>query len=390
MEFCFSLSIIPVMFRLRPVASLLLQNMIYIWKMYSTMKKLLLICIVGLLAAFPLFAEEKQVVSLRFSQQANIARVVLESDDNSIKNSIITTTLSNIIIEFPEPVELKKQSGFVFEASATGRIISIKPKNAEDVSFYKLGGPSRIVIDLKVYQKLPDSQQIQTGEKPKQAPVTDLKVSQKLPGSQQIQTGEKPKQGPANVAEKEVASKVIFLDSGHGGYDYGLISKDTKEKDLNLILTKDLSSALLKKGDKVFLTRKVDQSLSVFDRIILANSKKPDTFISLHSSASNAFVIYTAAADESATETSVKLYSLTARQGRYIEKSRALAKALGETLKGEFKGDVFLREMPLPILNSINSTAVLIEYPSLKLNTYDLKMRGRFINAVVKGILSHE
>ena len=37
------------------------------------------------------FAEEKKVVTLRFSQQANIARVVLESDDNSIKNSIITS-----------------------------------------------------------------------------------------------------------------------------------------------------------------------------------------------------------------------------------------------------------------------------------------------------------
>ena len=353
------------------------------------MKKLLLICIAGLLAACPLFAEENKVVSLRFSQQANIARVVLESDDNSIKNSIITTTLSKIIIEFPGPVELKKQSDFVFEASATGRFLTIKLKNAEDVSFYKLVGPSRIVINIVIAQKLPDSQQTQTGEKPKQAPVTDLKGAQKLPNSHQTQTAVKSKE-PATVAEKAVAAKVICLDPGHGGYDYGLISKDSKEKDLNLLLTKDLNSALLKKGEKVFLTRKVDQSLSLSDRINLINSKKPDIFLSMHSSASNTFVVYTAAIDDSATEASVKLYSLTSRQGRYIEKSRALAKALGKSLKDEFKADVFFRELSLPVLISANAAAVLIEYPSSQLTSYDLKMRGRFINAVVKGIQSYE
>ena len=54
----------------------------------------------------------------------------------------------------------------------------------------------------------------------------------------------------------------------------------------------------------------------------------------MHSSFSNAFVIYTAAVDESATEASAKLYSLAAIQSRHIEKSRSLAKAIGKVFKG--------------------------------------------------------
>jgi N-acetylmuramoyl-L-alanine amidase len=391
------------------------------------MKKLLLICLVGLLTAFPLFAGQKKEVALRFSQHDNSVRVVFESDDNSIRNSIIIATLSNIKIEFPEPVELKKPRDFVFETSVTDRILSIKLKNAEDVSYYKLGGPSRIVIDLKVAQKLPAAPQAPMSEKPKQTPKTGAEMPtvspapQKLPSGAQPQTGEKPKQTPKTGAEmptvspapqklpsgvqsqigekpkqapqaavKPAASKVIFLDPGHGGYDYGLIAKDSKEKDLDLLLTKDLSAALAKVGSKVFLTRKVDQSLSIRERTNLVNSKKPDIFISMHSSASNVFAIYTTSVEESGTESAVSQYSLSARQSRHIEKSRALAKAFGSSLKAEFKGDIFERELPLPLLSSMDSAAVLIEYPSLQMNTYDPKMRDRVISAIVKGIQAYE
>jgi len=332
--------------------------------MYSAMKKLLLIYIAGLLAAFPLFAEEKKEVSLRFSQHDGIMRVVLESDDNFIRSSNIIATLSNAKIEFPGLFELKKPKDFIFETYVKDRFLSITLKNAEDVKTYKLSSPARLVLDIRISQKLPNNLQVQAANKPQQESVKHV--------------------------EKTVAARVIFLDSGHGGYDFGMLSKDTKEKDLNLLLTKDLSAALSKKGDKVFLTRKADQSISMLDRIIIGNSKKPDIFISLHSSASNAYRVYTAAFDESATEASVKLYRLSARQSRHIEKSRGLAMAIGQSLKDEFERDVFVQEMPLPILNSMDAGAVLIEYPSLRLNTYDQKMRERFVNAVVKGIGPHD
>ncbi len=349
------------------------------------MKKLLIICIVGLLAAFPLFAAEKKEVSLRFIQNDNIMRIVLGSDDNSIKNASVIATPSSIKIEFPDLIELKKQQDFNFETYLKDRFLSITLKNVEDVRSYKLSSPARLVIDLRISQKSNNQKPLPVA-KPKQEAV---KAAEK-PVNQMPLPAAKPKQEAVKAAEKPVAPKVIFLDAGHGGYDYGLISRDTKEKDLDLIITKDLSSALSKKGYKTFLTRKIDQSLSLLERITLVNSKKPDLFISMHSSFSNAFVVYTAAFDESATEASARSYSLAAIQSRHMEKSRSVAKAIGKALKDEFKGDVFIRELPLPVLSSIDATAILIEYPSIQLNAYDQKMRDRLASAVVKGIQYHE
>lgn len=328
------------------------------------MKKLLALCILSLLAAFPLVAAEKIEVSLRSSQNDNIMRIVLESDDNSIKNAGVIATPSSIKIEFPDTIDLKKQQDFIFETFSKDRFLSITLKNVEDVRSYRLSSPSRLVIDLRISQKNSNN----------------LKAPAEA----------KPNQEAMQAPEKPVASKVIFLDAGHGGYDYGIISRDSKEKDLDLSIAKDLNSALSKKGFKTFLTRKIDQSLSILERVALVNRKKPDLFISMHSSLSNAFVVYTAAFDESATDASATAYSLAAIQSRHMEKSRSLAKTIGKALKIEFKGDVFIRELPLPLLSSIDSAAILIEYPSIQMNAYDQKMRDRLANAVVKGIQSHE
>lgn len=327
------------------------------------MKKIVMIFIVGLLASFPLFAEEKKTVSLRYSLNNDVVRVVLDAEDAFIKNANIVATLSAIKIDFPASFELKKQKDFLFEAAGKDHFLIMTLKNVVDVKTYKLASPARIVFDLRIAQK-------PAAEQPAQ-PVQGK--------SDQRQKTEPP-------AEKPRVPTVFFIDAGHGGYDFGIQHKDVKEKDLNLLLTKDLSSALSKSGEKVFLTRKADQSLSLTDRAILINSRKPDIAISLHSSATNSFVVYTAAVEEQASDSAIRLYSLSARQARHIEKSRDLAKALGQSLKDAFKEEVILRDLPLPILNSIDSAALLIEYPSLKMNTYDQKTRERFINAMVKGI----
>jgi N-acetylmuramoyl-L-alanine amidase len=355
------------------------------------MKKLLLIFIAGLIIAFPLFAEEKKELALRYSQHDNIIRVVLQSDDDFIKNANIIATLSSIKMEFPAIFDLRKLKDFPFDTTIRDRYLLITLKNVEDLKSYKLTSPARIVIELKLVQKavkeLPLPAEKQSVPVEKKVEPTEKKAA---PTEKKAEQKQEQKNGQEQPAAKPAAPKIIFLDAGHGGYDYGIISKDAKEKDIDLLLAKDLNAAIAKKGDKVFLTRKVDQSLSLYDRIIVANSRKPDIFISIHSSASNAFAVYTATTDDPATEASVKMYGLAAKQGRHIEKSRALAKAIGGFLKDTFKGDLFARELPLPVLNSMDATAVLIEYPSLQVNSYDQKMRDLLVNAVVKGLRSYE
>jgi N-acetylmuramoyl-L-alanine amidase len=325
------------------------------------MKKIIILTIMGLLAAVSLPAEDQREVFLRFSQIENTVRIVLESDESTIKNAVVTASASEIKIEFAELFVLNKQQDFPLEHSVTDRLLSIIPQDAEDVVSYKLGGPSRIVMDIKLAQKTPV------------APPENLKV----------QIIELPKKEP---------KKSVFLDAGHGGFDYGLITPETKEKDLNLALAKELDTALLKQGRRTFLTRKADQSFSILDRVLLANSKKPDIFISLHSSLSDAFVIYTGLQAEEITssDVSVKLYNLASRQARHIERSRALAAAMGKSFRRGFKKEVILRELPLPILVSMDSPAILIEYPSLLLNSYDKKTSAMLINAVMEGLGADE
>jgi len=86
----------------------------------------------------------------------------------------------------------------------------------------------------------------------------------------------------------------------------------------------------------------------------------------------------------------VSLYSLAGRQARHIEKSRALAAAMGKVFKREFKKEVILREVPLPVLVSMDAPAILIEYPSILLNSYDQKMSAILVNAVMEGLEAYE
>jgi len=190
--------------------------------------------------------------------------------------------------------------------------------------------------------------------------------------------------------DRAIKFSTIVIDPGHGGYDYGIFSQEIKEKEINLNIAKDLSAILQKKGIKAFLTRKADQSFPLGERINFSNSKAPDLFIAIHATPSDRFVVTTATADETTGDAAIKLYKLSARQNRHLEKSRASAKALAEALKAEFKTETISRELPLPILTSIDTAAVLIEYPLTAQKAFDQKERDRLINAILRGLAGRE
>lgn len=356
--------------------------------MYSIMKKIILILIIGLFTAVSLFAQKNHEVSLRFSKQDNNLRIVLESDEDLMKNSNIVTSLSRIRIEFPYYYELKQQKDFFLETLKKDRFLVINLKDIIDIKSYKLAAPARIVIDLKLEQKIQHETVQQAGQKEQKGAI--LHTAQKTQPGVAQKAGQTVQQEGTQPAEKAHKIRVFVIDAGHGGYDYGIVSQDLKEKDFNLNLAKDMGNALLKKGQKVSLTRKVDQSFSITDRINFAMRNKPDIFVSIHSSSSDKFAVYISSTEDQTSDAAVKLYSTSTRQNKNIEKSRDLSKRIGDSIKGEFDTDVILREMPLPVLNSIDAPAVLIEYPSLKSRTYDQKMRDKILNSILKGIAAYE
>jgi len=196
-----------------------------------------------------------------------------------------------------------------------------------------------------------------------------------------IQSGEKQ--------SVQIPFKTFVIDAGHGGYDYGIASHDMKEKDINLSLAQNLDTILSKKAKKVFLARKGDQYMSLLERVKFANQKNPDAFLSFHSSMSDNFVLYLPKFKTGGLNEMVDQYSLSSNQKKFIGKSKALSESIGKALKDEFKKNIIYRELPLPILISIGTPSVVIEYPSPTFITYDQPMKMRLLNAITSGLATY-
>ena len=80
--------------------------------------------------------------------------------------------------------------------------------------------------------------------------------------------------------------KRIIVDAGHGGEDTGAIGLKSKEKDLNLALSRKVKTALEAKGFEVIMTRDEDKFLTLDERSKFAAENKADLFICIHHNAS--------------------------------------------------------------------------------------------------------
>jgi N-acetylmuramoyl-L-alanine amidase len=74
----------------------------------------------------------------------------------------------------------------------------------------------------------------------------------------------------------------VVIDPGHGGADPGAMASGVSEKDITLDVARRLRDLLVAQKLAVSLTREADTTLSLRDRIVLANAKKADLFVSIH------------------------------------------------------------------------------------------------------------
>jgi N-acetylmuramoyl-L-alanine amidase len=308
-------------------------------------KVFLLFLSISLLIIVPLSAQPRKEVSLKFSKQEGLMRIVFEAEGTLINNAKVITSPSQIKIEFSEPFTMTGHKDLPLEVVLKGKFLVVNLKEKSEIKFFRLSSPSRLVFDIQKTEA-------------QSAPILS-----------------------------NIFSNIFVIDAGHGGYDFGITSGDASEKDISLSLAKDLARILSKKGKKVFLTRKVDQYISLADRINLVNQKRPDVFISLHSSLSENFVLYSPKFEEQESNEIVDFYRLPSRQKKYIGKSKILSDSIEKAIKDEFKIDVIHREMPLPLLNSVGAPCILIELPSLRFLVYDQQVKARLENSVVNGVI---
>jgi len=81
-------------------------------------------------------------------------------------------------------------------------------------------------------------------------------------------------------------NKIIMLDPGHSGDDFGAIYNNINEKDINLIIASLIYSQLSNYNYSVYMTRYMDEYLSLNHRCKIANSINSTLFVSIHHNAS--------------------------------------------------------------------------------------------------------
>jgi len=299
----------------------------------------------ALLITGSLWAEKKTDVVMKFSRQGDLMRIVFEAEDMFMKDTKSAMTPFQIKVEFPGPFQLPVEKDLPFEVIVTDRSAVINLKEKNEVKFFTLSSPARLVFDIQ-----------KKGEQTEKQPE---------------KPGEKSLQKQAEKQQPTIVPRVFVIDAGHGGYDFGITFGNTSEKEISLRLAKELNAALSKKGKKVFLIRQADQYLSLSERIHFVNQKNADIVISLHASASGNFVLYSPKLEEQASNEPVDLYSVSSKQRKYTVKSRALSESIEKAIRNEFKMNIQRRELPIPLLDAAGAPAVFIEYPSPQLLTYD-------------------
>jgi N-acetylmuramoyl-L-alanine amidase len=92
---------------------------------------------------------------------------------------------------------------------------------------------------------------------------------------------------PSLAKQFALGVKLIVVDPGHGGKDWGAIScHNIAEKDVTLTIAQSLKESLeAAVGCKVILTRTRDQFIALDERTRIANAAKADLFISIHANA---------------------------------------------------------------------------------------------------------
>lgn len=74
----------------------------------------------------------------------------------------------------------------------------------------------------------------------------------------------------------------IVIDPGHGGDDCGALRGDITEKAITLDVSKRVRDILVQQGYEVYMTRDIDKTVSLQDRVDFSENLQPDIFVSIH------------------------------------------------------------------------------------------------------------
>ncbi|ABR48051.1 N-acetylmuramoyl-L-alanine amidase [Alkaliphilus metalliredigens QYMF] len=182
--------------------------------------------------------------------------------------------------------------------------IRINTGRAVDHEVLKLSGPNRLVFDF--HNTKFDLKENVLHQSIKQEGVINLRASQfktnplvtrlvlELEEFKDYEVSYNQNSGEMIISfinQSNTDSKkpeiLVVIDPGHGGVDPGAISpiKGLLEKEIALDVSHRLNKLLKEAGFKTYMTRERDVTVSLADRVTVANQMGADLFVSVHANA---------------------------------------------------------------------------------------------------------
>ena len=158
----------------------------------------------------------------------------------------------------------------------------------------------------------------------------------------------KGKEGYNLYVNERKNKKIIVIDAGHGGIDFGAIKEDLNEKNLISEITNKIKAMYSDSDVSIHFTRKEDEFIGLKDRTNLINTIKPDLVISLHinnnkNTDANGFEIF------------------IADNVDFLDKNKILAEKLSSKLSKTQLKNRGLKTAPFHILKNSSCPSLMVE-----------------------------
>lgn len=206
------------------------------------------------------------------------------------------------------------------------------------------------------------------------------------PGQRRRSTPPQPQTGPddlppfRNDPRIPLNRALVFIDPGHGGYDYGAIGiGGIQEKEIVLDISRQVASLLQQQGIRVAMARDRDFFVSLQGRTDMANQMRATIFVSIHANS----------ADLDRPEANgIETY--------YHESGAALARSIHTSIMQTmpYMNNRGVRRARFYVLRNSRMPSVLVETGFVTGNQdasllSDRQWRSQMAAAIVRGILNY-
>ena len=256
----------------------------------------MLACVSVLLAAAPQEDPRVEIVNLRRYTHPNFTRIVLDigklreytfgelQDPGRIYVDVLQAKLNPILQgqSYPVKAEYISQVRISQKTISTVRVVvDVEFSRIRSYRVYHLFDPFRLVIDIYPREtKAPTA----AGTPDKALPPAD---KTQPPVKREVTPRDPNLAGTSLARQLGLGVRTIVIDPGHGGPRPGTIGKSgLQEKTVNLDVALALQKLLKEKaGLDAILTRESDVDVPLDNRTVIANQKRADLFVSIHSNA---------------------------------------------------------------------------------------------------------